>query len=341
MVNLNDYSKEKTCEYKGELYLVRDNGAILRKARPQKRKRKNDDEWTFGKLNPQTGYLELASVPVHRIVAYAFLGDPPSTEYVVDHIDTNRQNNRPSNLRWLTRFENVVMNENTRKKIEYRTGVSIIEFLKNPSGYRDCFEGTDFQWMRTVSEEEAKNCLAHFQRMGQKGKSTDDVNRAKIGEWVFQSSKNMTLSENSSEKKTTSDYKFTTVEEIETNSLSILAKQVKWKTPTEFCCCPQKIGNDPIQDYYNNLRVGSVFSRNIFGETIIKKYALSSEKELFVLTTFPSGIKQFGLAKIKFSQGWFIHTNKGSFFTEEGAEKRFTIEQGQEWTGGDTFDDYC
>ncbi|WP_294143305.1 HNH endonuclease signature motif containing protein [uncultured Sanguibacteroides sp.] len=30
--------------------------------------------------------------------------------YVVDHIDTNRQNNRIENLRWLTKLENVLLN---------------------------------------------------------------------------------------------------------------------------------------------------------------------------------------------------------------------------------------
>lgn len=42
--------------------------------------------------------MEIASVRVHRIVATAFHGNPPTKEYVVDHIDTNRQNNRPDTL---------------------------------------------------------------------------------------------------------------------------------------------------------------------------------------------------------------------------------------------------
>ena len=119
MVDINDYREEKSCVYKGEEYSVRDNGAVLRKARPNQRVRKLDNKWTFGKLNTKTGYLEIASVRIHRIIATAFHGEPPTKEHVVDHIDTNRQNNKPSNLRWLTRLENTVLNETTRKRINY------------------------------------------------------------------------------------------------------------------------------------------------------------------------------------------------------------------------------
>jgi len=32
----------------------------------------------------------------------AFHGAPPTNDHFVDHIDTNKQNNRPANLRWVT-----------------------------------------------------------------------------------------------------------------------------------------------------------------------------------------------------------------------------------------------
>ena len=75
MVDINDYIEEKSCVYKDEEYLVRDNGAVLRKARPNKKTRKLDNEWTFGRMNPKTGYLEIASERVHRFVAVFFMGN--------------------------------------------------------------------------------------------------------------------------------------------------------------------------------------------------------------------------------------------------------------------------
>lgn len=44
--------------------------------------------------------------PVHRLVARAFLPQP-TDECEVDHIDRNKRNNHASNLRWVSRQENM------------------------------------------------------------------------------------------------------------------------------------------------------------------------------------------------------------------------------------------
>jgi hypothetical protein len=139
MGDLEDFNQEVECIYKNEHYSARDNGAVYRHPLAGKRVRPTDNKWTFGKLNDKTGYPEIASVSVHRIVASAFHGEPPTKEHVVDHIDTNKQNNRPDNLRWVTRLENIILNPITARRIELVCG-SVEAFLaddlfhkKNPS----------------------------------------------------------------------------------------------------------------------------------------------------------------------------------------------------------------
>ena len=107
---MNDYEIELLCQYKSETYSVRNNGSVLRHPKVGKKPRPTDNKWTFGKYDIKTGYAKIAGESVHRIIATAFLGPAPSSQHVVDHIDTNRRNNRPENLRWITKLENILLN---------------------------------------------------------------------------------------------------------------------------------------------------------------------------------------------------------------------------------------
>lgn len=178
---LDDFEKEVKCTYKNETYSVRDNGSVLRHPKTGKKPRPTDNKWTFGKYNDKTGYAEIAGERVHRIVAIAFIGSPPSPQHVVDHIDTNRRNNRPENLRWVTKLENILLNPITAKKVEYLCG-SIENFLKDPSILRDNASDPNFAWMRAVSKEEAAVSLERFQNWSKNDKTSMG---GALGEWIY------------------------------------------------------------------------------------------------------------------------------------------------------------
>jgi hypothetical protein len=231
MVDLNGFKQEFVCVYKDERYSVRDNGAVLRYPLDGKKPRPTDNKWTFGKLNSKTGYLEIASVRIHRIIATAFHGEPPSKEHVVDHIDTNKQNNRPDNLRWVTRLENILLNPITARRIELVCG-SVEAFLADPSKFRDKFQEPNYEWMCTVNIQEAQ---ASKERLLAWAKSDQSLQGGTLGEWIY--NRNLPKVQ---------------VEEVPelTNSLTQNAKQKNWKTPTEFPCCPKEIGRNPIISYF-------------------------------------------------------------------------------------------
>ena len=66
-------------------------------------------------LNRKTGYLSVclcrnyrqSRIDIHRLVAIAFLGPPPSPRHLVAHNDGTRTHNHRSNLRWATQRENL------------------------------------------------------------------------------------------------------------------------------------------------------------------------------------------------------------------------------------------
>ena len=89
-----------------------------------------------------------------------------------------------------------------------------------------------------------------------------------------------------------------------------------------------------------NLSENAIFTENQYGKSTIVKFA-NIENAIILITAIPSSIKPLGLVKVTFENGYYLHTSLGSFFTDEGAEKQFTLAQGLEWTGGNTFDDYC
>lgn len=337
MVDIDDYIRDAECIYKEERYSVRDNGAVFKHPREGKRARPTDNQWTFGKPNDKTGYMEIASVRVHRIVASAFHGEPPTKEHVVDHIDTNKRNNRPENLRWVTRLENVLLNPITAKRIAYVCG-SVEAFLADPAKYRHLFSEPYEQWMQTVTAEEAEISLGRMLAWAKSDRPSSGNGSLDI--WIF--SRN-TVQDNPSE----------TIPDGPDYILSLTPGAAQQRVsfddkPNEYPCTPQEAGDKPLLTYANNLTKGSAFFRNHNGAYLVVDNGFSANQEsLYVLTKsgyvwreqengdyLPIPTTElteddyeevpYALTEIIYKDGLFVHCKVGTgFYPKEYLEELF------------------
>ena len=362
---INNYTEEKVITYKGERYSVRDNGAIKRHALMPEMPRPLDETWTFGKKDNKTGYMMYGGHRVHIIVANAFHGERDSKQYVVDHIDTNRCNNRIENLRWFTKLENALNNPITLKKITFLCGGNIRKFIENPSCLKDLTgKYQDVMWMRTVTAEEARNAYERIMHWAN-NQTTKSSTGVSLGEWMFKPYQPFEEGENI--KEFLNSYKRplntkvnaiienvsddiiedATDNEVEddfeylTKSLTSNVLQRNWRTPTEFLLCPS--GDIKMESYFRNLEKGKEFCTNDLWKSIVSDFAISADldKLWVVCDSGESSNKRWALTEITIERDCFVHTTVGTYFDENGVMKYFTLIQGKEWTGEDSIDDYC
>lgn len=317
MITVDDFYKEiRECTYKGEVYSVRDNGSVMRHLRQGKRVRKYDNVWTFGKIDKNTGYCNIGIERVHRIVAFAFLGEPPTPQHVVDHIDTNRQNNRPENLRWLTRLENALNNPITRARIENICG-NIENFIKNPAILRG-HEKIDpnFKWMRAVSPNEAK---AAFENLIKWAKEKPTPKGGNLDEWIYHKQKNSLLNKEVYEQMIKEGQK------KEFDSITPNVVQVKWRIPTEFPLCPQDQCSEPLEEYKKCLNPGVVFSRNYYNESIVVDTEFVDDNNVLLVLCIGiyEGENVWYLVKVTYKDDLFYHKSIYMYFSETEAKEEF------------------
>lgn len=323
VIQIESFTSQKRCVYKGRIYYVRDNGAVYRLRKDGGRIRRGDEEWTFGKLNKETKYLYMGTERIHRIVCTAFHGDAPTAQHVVDHIDTNRQNNRPENLRWLTKLENTLNNPITVKRIISCCG-SIEAFIENPALIRDSEENRDISWMRRCSPAEAKVAYDNLSQWAAKPVPiTHTAYRNHITEVIYKSFKS-----DKGYTDTSSDFQHNVI-------------QRNWSTPTEFPPCPHNNSENPIASYLNNLTEQCITSKNEYGVWhLVKANKHETENAIVILSVNRESLKPWSICKVFYEDSVYIHQSLGTFFLEIGGEKYYEIYSGRKWDGEDCLDDY-
>lgn len=97
------------------MYYAGDDGVIY--SRHNNRWGKSDDLKPLKPIIGKNGYeyVGLAAqngtkprVPVHRLILEAFNGAAPGSGFECRHLDCNKRNNKPSNLAWGTRADNML-----------------------------------------------------------------------------------------------------------------------------------------------------------------------------------------------------------------------------------------
>ena len=361
-VNLIEvFDREMRCEYKGHVYRVRDNGAVMRLPKEGGRTSPADNVWTFGTKSLKNGYMIFTGdVRVHQVVCTAFHGPAPEPHMVVDHINGNRCDNRPENLRWITREGNTFDNPVTAKKMAYRFGSvdTARELLRdNPEAFRRVLDeqAADTGWMRPSSKAEAANLEKRNERWVQHGQ-TGPTPGCTAGDWMFTDpifseeetaeAKDATrgmeqyLPSSRNSRASMNDVRFVDEYALK-ESLTPGASQLNWKTPTAFPLCPVR-GERTLAAYLENLKPGARFSENRYGTGSLVEEAgyNAAEDVLYVLGRLIDNANPLALCRISFKGGEFIHENIRSYESEIGGHKYFALAMGQEWTGGDCVDDF-
>lgn len=294
---INTYSETRTCRYKDDVYDVRDNGAVLRRRRQDGRYRQLDDFWTFGNKDEKSGYAKFGSHPIHRIIATAFHGEPPTEQHIVDHIDTNRMNNRPGNLRWITKLENILLNPITLKRIIEAYG-SVEEFFADPQKPRAKPLPGQFGWRRTVSAAEAATSKAKLEKWANSSRTGSG---GSLGEWLFEH-------RNRVEAPKLPDV---------TKSLTDGALQANWSTPTEFLLCPARDSDETLSDYASMLRFGAIFCQNQYGKSVVVEGLEDQRSNCVVVVSHIENaiMGSWGITTIYEHDGRFIHEAKKTYQT--------------------------
>ena len=130
MKELFDHYKEvREYRIKKEHFAVRDNGQVFRFPRVGTRSRLWDNQWTFGKINKQTGYLTVVSFPSTGLsLSHFTVRLQVLHTWSITLTLTNKTTDRKASAVDTTGKH--LLNPISVKRIEYVTGVSILNSLR-------------------------------------------------------------------------------------------------------------------------------------------------------------------------------------------------------------------
>lgn len=97
---------------------------------------------------------------IHRLVAFAFLGPPPSPDHHADHIDGDRSHNALTNIRWLSPEDNRALRRIRRGETHHGAKLSSAE-------------------VRAIRENTTENNVQLARRLGVRRETVRDIRLGK------------------------------------------------------------------------------------------------------------------------------------------------------------------
>lgn len=110
-----------------------------------------------------------------------------------------------------------------------------------------------------------------------------------------------------------------------------------WRVKHYFPRCPKEIIAIPIDNYLQNLKVGSIFAYpDDAPKLIINKFVTIKEHLSILILCEREGdwCERYGfhpwlISEITFESGFFIHYKVGEFFEKDEADQEFCTKQGR------------
>lgn len=104
-------------------------------------------------------------------------------------------------------------------------------------------------------------------------------------------------------------------------------QEPRWRTPTEFPCCPEEVKQDGLKEYEENLKIDAVFSSNQYENYYVMEKAIRPKRNvLFVLCTNRNEDGYFGtyaIAAIDIKYNKYIHISMNRFGSKTDATKYY------------------
>lgn len=132
-----EFRKIKSLKF---LYEVNENGTIIRNVKSKKQLKIKLDfhhsekgyYTTFVRIGGRRPDARTIRVPIHKVVAECWLGDKPDG-LEIDHIDRNSHNNHYTNLRYVTKSEQMKNRDHTNISAKGKQNLlAHIESIKKP-----------------------------------------------------------------------------------------------------------------------------------------------------------------------------------------------------------------